>query len=92
MACKNCNHTMQGLGETADGRRHFWCPRCGTLRSLSPGGWTADGTPSWIYRLCLLVKDGDGPVREADNAQEALNAYVWGCVERRLNCVVPTRR
>ncbi len=33
MPCPTCSHTLQGIGQTTDGRRHFWCPRCGTLRS-----------------------------------------------------------
>ena len=33
MACANCDHTMQGVGETG-GRHVFWCPRCGTLKMI----------------------------------------------------------
>ena len=51
MACKTCDHTMQGLGRVECGIRYFWCPRCGTLKAEndyasreyveweSPRGW-----------------------------------------------------
>jgi Zn-finger nucleic acid-binding protein len=34
MPCPTCNHTMHGLGEN-EGRRHFWCPRCGTVKTMT---------------------------------------------------------
>lgn len=33
MSCPTCQHTMQNLG--VEGRRIFWCPRCGTLKEFS---------------------------------------------------------
>ena len=32
MACPTCDHTMHGIGKTADEKWVFWCPRCGTLK------------------------------------------------------------
>lgn len=32
MACNECNHTMQNLG--IENQRVFWCPRCGTVKSV----------------------------------------------------------
>ena len=31
MSCPICSHTMQNVG--LEGRRVFWCPRCGTLKT-----------------------------------------------------------
>lgn len=31
--CPKCTRTMQGIGDTG-GCRHWWCPYCGTLKSV----------------------------------------------------------
>ena len=49
MACPTCDHTMESLGEFA-GRRHFRCPRCGTLRTVDPTGYTVDYRPKLVDR------------------------------------------
>ena len=36
MACPTCDHTMQNLG--VENQKIFWCPRCGTLKTVSPSG------------------------------------------------------
>lgn len=33
MACPVCDRTMQNLGLDQAGRRVFWCPTCGTLKT-----------------------------------------------------------
>jgi uncharacterized Zn finger protein len=33
MPCPTCSHTMHGL-DTAGAERLFWCPRCGTVKSI----------------------------------------------------------
>lgn len=35
MPCPCCNHTVHNLGLDQAGRRVFWCPRCGTLKTES---------------------------------------------------------
>ncbi len=46
MACPVCDHTMQKI---SDGPRVFWCPRCGSLRTLR-GENVDDETPSLVWR------------------------------------------
>lgn len=33
MPCPTCNHTMHNLGLAESGKRTFWCPRCGTIKT-----------------------------------------------------------
>lgn len=57
MSCQTCSHTMQKVGVDRAGRHHWWCPRCGTLKSVSPPAnpavgftgseWTDWGIPKW---------------------------------------------
>lgn len=56
MACPTCDHTMQSVG-FAEGRHHYWCPRCGTLRSTAPGGFDADEAPKLVGRCREFEKD-----------------------------------
>ena len=37
MSCPTCDATMEGLGEWG-GRKHWHCPRCGTLRTICVDG------------------------------------------------------
>lgn len=37
MSCPTCDHTMHNLGLSNGGARVFWCPRCGSLKTESPG-------------------------------------------------------
>lgn len=41
MPCPTCSHTMQCIG-TLEGRTHYWCPRCGTLRAYRDGDLGAE--------------------------------------------------
>lgn len=65
MPCPVCDHTMQNLGLDQGGRRTFWCPRCGTLKTDegpdSPGGFETQHAPRWA--LAVLSRDG-GPLAE----------------------------
>jgi hypothetical protein len=65
MACDNCGHTMQGLGDHRTARRIFWCPRCGGLKyvvgdyeEFEPAKWTRphQGAPLSQWSLGLLWK------------------------------------
>ena len=48
MPCLTCDHTMILLDESENGTH--WCPRCGTLRSTSPGGFDDDQSPKLVDR------------------------------------------
>lgn len=43
MACQTCDRTMQNLGLDMPGRRVFWCPTCGTLKTETIGTFTDGG-------------------------------------------------
>jgi hypothetical protein len=44
MACPVCQRTMQNLG--VEGQRKFWCPSCGTLKTVS-GDYENVESPRW---------------------------------------------
>ncbi len=54
MACPTCDHMMQNLGATTD--RIFWCPRCGTIRTIR-GQCNDDAVPRWIIQADAAIKD-----------------------------------
>jgi hypothetical protein len=69
MPCPTCGHTTHSLG-VLQGRAHYWCPRCGTLRSHC--GYDADsnpiyddGTPKLVERCRQFEKATDGLGRMA---------------------------
>lgn len=49
MSCPTCSHTMQRLCE--EPRPFWWCPRCGTLREASAGGFVRDEAPKLVGRV-----------------------------------------
>lgn len=56
MSCPTCDHTMHNLGLDQAGRRTFWCPRCGTIKTeteAKPGvlGWEEHQMPYWTKRM-----------------------------------------
>lgn len=53
MSCPNCDHTMQGITSNTSGRI-FWCPRCGTLKTVRDALEIID-SPSAIGRLRKIV-------------------------------------
>lgn len=53
MPCETCNHTVQNIG--AEGRRIFWCPRCGSL--LTENG---DHRETSMPMLVTRVRSTDG--------------------------------
>lgn len=57
MACPVCDHTMQNLG--VEGRRVFWCPRCGTLK-MEHSDHVDLESPTWIRQIKLASRF-DGP-------------------------------
>jgi transposase-like protein len=80
MPCPTCDHTLQGIGKTEDGRRHFWCPRCGTLRSEA--GNHADTEAPTIVCRARTVLDAMGKVDVADPAARALCEAATGRPDR----------
>jgi tRNA(Ile2) C34 agmatinyltransferase TiaS len=54
MACPTCNHTMENLGTEVV--KTFWCPRCGTLKTVHEDGFE-DVTPTfWAGRFLEAAK------------------------------------
>ena len=47
MACPRCDHTMSKLGEAAVGVPVYWCPRCGSYKTVFSDQSSHQGTPSW---------------------------------------------
>lgn len=48
MACPTCDHTMQLIGEPDGAGQRYWCPRCGTLRTI--GKYGGDDVPKLVER------------------------------------------
>ncbi len=64
MSCPTCDHTMQRVGQGV-----FWCPRCGTLRtvlSLPAAIRNDDAAP----RLVDSMRDLIGLVQEAADTEQ----------------------
>lgn len=61
MACGTCDHTMQNLGlDPAGGRRTWYCPRCGSLRTecwVGDDVYVEDTVPRWT-RLMVSQQPG----------------------------------
>ena len=53
MACEMCDHTMQNLGMSQSLARVFWCPRCGSLKTINSDGFTEIKQPM----LCKRIQD-----------------------------------
>jgi hypothetical protein len=51
MPCPLCDHTLQNLGLDTAGRRTFWCPRCGTLKTVDDDGSEYISSPYMATRL-----------------------------------------
>jgi len=73
MACPTCDHTMQSIGH-AEGRSHYWCPRCGTLRSTAEGGFDTDEAPKLVER-CRKYRDELKAARSPYDLQAYLELY-----------------
>lgn len=63
MSCPTCDCTMQSLQSPA-GVRHFWCERCGTLKTMNMTlvngkpveGVDSDSRPALVSRVRKLVQ------------------------------------
>lgn len=53
MACPTCDHTMQNLG--VENQKIFWCPRCGTLKTIS-GDYEEIEQTIFIKRIFNVAK------------------------------------
>jgi hypothetical protein len=62
--CHTCRHTLSNLGLDEAGRRVFWCPRCGSLKtdlkteSAAPHGgdnYTESESPKLVERVRDLL-------------------------------------
>lgn len=50
MPCPTCNQTMQNLGLDTSPKRTFWCPNCGTLKTVC-GDFEESERPALVRRL-----------------------------------------
>lgn len=59
MACPTCDHTMHKICDKTDMKaliHVFWCPRCGTLRQLTPlTSHELDTPPKLPERVRLML-------------------------------------
>ena len=68
MACPTCDHTMQNLG--VENQKIFWCPRCGTLKTISPSGDYEENSETIFTKklmsigICHLKHPIDGKSQE----------------------------
>lgn len=87
MPCPSCDHTMHSLGRLESLDRIYWCPRCGTIRRLSPpasNNVVSDETPLLVRRaaeLAVVIHDRD--------AYLAVYCKIRGFYE---SCMTPERR
>ena len=58
MPCPTCDRTMQNLG--IEDRRVFWCPSCGTVKSIDPGGFESISQPKLVARVKASADAGKG--------------------------------
>lgn len=49
MPCPLCGHTMHNLGVVNAGK--FWCPRCGSIKTVDLHGWEDISFPRWSKML-----------------------------------------
>jgi len=92
MACKTCDHTMQGLGKVESGARYFWCPRCGTLKEEGRGREQSDVPRAWtramkVLRRLVAINENGRP----DPLSEDLNECA-GDADKILRDCDPERR
>ncbi len=79
MACPTCDKTMQ---KVCDG--HFWCPCCGTLRSITGylgKEYTNDSRPSLVDRTRAFVRMIDGTAMGRYLKQQAEECGVLEAIE-----------
>lgn len=57
MACPTCDHTMQSIGQTKRQDSVFWCPRCGTIRTLYSPTKMDDDAPSLPHRVRAFLAE-----------------------------------
>ena len=72
MPCAVCDHTLQNVG--AEGRRVYWCPRCGSLK-IETGDFGDTQAPALVGRVrsvagnakeCLLDREPSFAVARRD--------------------------
>jgi hypothetical protein len=77
MPCEICNHTVNNIG--VEGRRIFWCPRCGTLRTEN-GDFINSESP-WLVKRVRMSADG-GQICSLDrkNTWFAITQLHWTAI------------
>ncbi len=75
MPCPTCSHTMQNLGLATNGRRTFWCSRCGTIKTEAEGLHEVA-----VPKLVGHVRQGNAdafPMGDGRTTQYAVRAWPW---------------
>jgi hypothetical protein len=70
MPCEICGITYQHVGKLQSGQSVFWCPSCGTLKTVAPNTWTDIEAPKIVHwmvsgapyhtELMAKIRAGDG--------------------------------
>lgn len=90
MPCPVCDRTMQNVGATTD--RIFWCPTCGTLRTVS-GDHTKDEPPSFIRRVIdMSVLSRNSAVTAAYTFRETETGSVIADMDTHAKLAGPQHR
>lgn len=81
MSCPICKHTMSQLGLDQVNRRVFWCPRCGTLKTITQAvtvkeEFEESESPKLVARARLLADAMDHNDRGVQNHLMAVKESV----------------
>jgi hypothetical protein len=57
MPCPNCGHTLNSLGCGEPGVYTYWCPRCGTVRTLTTNNGRPERESDSYPRLVQSVRE-----------------------------------
>ena len=77
MNCPTCSHSMCGLG--LDTSRMYWCPRCGTIKSLDRGDFADVSVPYLADRVRTSEEQSVQAVMDGRDIY-AIPAVIWAGV------------
>lgn len=80
MACESCGHTVQNIGGGDESRRVFWCPRCGSLKTITGAAgaqpFVKSEAPKLVERARRLLHE-NSPVNR-DAVRESVGTFACG--------------
>ena len=74
MPCPTCTHTMQNLGLAQNGKRTFWCPRCGTIK-------TESGQHEEHEKPMLVTRVRDAKIEPLCTGNIMVSLYDWKSID-----------